>query len=58
MDIGVYIDKETGLPVRLPGGTYTSNQGTVDTIIEFDFEFDTVTEEDVQEPNITQYRIQ
>lgn len=58
MDIGVYIDKETGLPIRLPGGTYTSNERTIDTIIEFDFEFGTITEEDVKEPDITQYRIQ
>lgn len=58
MDIGIYMDKETGLPIRLPGGTTTSNQGTVDAIIEFDFEFNTVLEEDVKEPDIKQYKIQ
>lgn len=54
---GIYIDKETGLPVRLPGGTYTSNQGIKDTIIEFDYKFNNVTDEEVKEPDITQYRI-
>lgn len=56
-DTGLYIDKETGLPIRLPGGTIKSNKETTDIIKEFDYKFDTVTDEDIQEPDITQYKI-
>lgn len=54
---GIYIDKETGLPIRTVGGTITSNKGTTDPIIEFDYKFDNITDKDIKEPDITQYKI-
>lgn len=54
---GIYIDKETGLPIRTVAGTYKTNQGIFDPIREFYYEFDTVTDEDIREPDITQYKI-
>lgn len=55
---GIYIDKETGLPIRTTAETFKTNQGTFDPIIEFYYEFDKVTDEDIKEPDITQYKIQ
>ncbi len=54
---GIYIDKETGLPIRTASATTKSNKGTFDPIIEFYYEFDKVTDEDIKEPDISQYII-
>lgn len=55
---GTYIDKKTGLPIRISGGTISTDNYTRDLIVEFDYKFDTVTDEDVKQPDITQYEIQ
>lgn len=55
---GLYIDKETGLPVRCPGGTIQTLRKTFDEILEYEFKFDVVTDEDVVEPDISEYEIQ
>lgn len=54
---GIYIDKETGLPIRTTSATTKTEQGTFDPIIEFYYEFDKVTDEDIKEPDISQYTI-
>lgn len=56
-DYGIYIDKKTGLPVRVLGGTVSSNFEINDMIIDYHYEFNTVKSEDIQEPNITEYEI-
>lgn len=58
-DSGLYIDKETGLAVRAEGGKYTNtNTGiTVNEIIDYRYEFNTVTEDDFIEPDISEYTI-
>lgn len=56
----LYIDKETGLTVRATTTSVTS-QGkgmTIDTIFDFFYEFDCVTDSDLVEPDINEYRIQ
>ena len=56
---GVYIDKETGLPIRAFNGTVVNNNGDIfDIIVDYKYEFNTVTEEDLKEPNIQEYVIQ
>lgn len=57
-DSGIYIDKETGLPVRAAGGTVGSNAGIKDVIIDYEFEFDNVKDEDLKEPDVSNYRIE
>jgi len=54
-----YIDKETGLLVRILNGTEISeSRDTVNTLTDYYYEFDNVTEQDLTEPDITQYKIQ
>ncbi len=55
---GIYIDKETGLPIRTSAATAKSDKGTSDPIIEFYYEFDKVNDEDMKEPDISQYIIE
>lgn len=54
-----YIDKQTGLQVRVNSGTSTNtNTGTtINEIQDFSFEFGTVTENDFIEPDINQYTV-
>lgn len=56
-DYGIYLDKKTGLPIRVLGGTVGSSAETNDTVIDYYYEFNTVKDEDIQEPDITEYRI-
>lgn len=54
----IYIDKENGLPVRVPGGTVTTlYHGTTDSIKDYDIYFDIVTDDDLIEPDISEYEI-
>lgn len=54
---GIYIDKQTGLPIRILGGTITSINGSTDQIIDYSYEFNSVTDEDIKEPDLSQYKI-
>lgn len=61
LDGGIYyIDKATGLVVRTIGeGMVSTDSGKmVDTITDFQYEFDVVTEEHFVEPDISEYEIQ
>lgn len=57
-NMGVYIDKETGLPIRILEGAGSSNEGTVNSIMDFYYEFNKVIDKDIEEPNISEYQIQ
>lgn len=54
----IYIDKETGLLVRTFGGTIKNNNGTFTIVNDYQYEFGTVTDEDLKEPNLANYTIQ
>lgn len=54
----VYINLKTGLPVRATDGVVSSNLDTYNDITEFYYEFNSVTDEDLVEPNIEEYIIQ
>lgn len=54
----VYIDKETGLIVRVEEGTRDNETGGFYTqVSDYKYEFNTVTEDDLKEPDISQYKI-
>ncbi len=61
---GIYINKDTGLPISVMGHEYEDlkeNQEKYETrsaIYEYLYEFNTVTEEDFVEPNISEYQVQ
>lgn len=61
---GMYIDKNTGLPISIMGYEYEitgeNQEGTKSRspIYEYVYEFNTVTEEDFVEPNIEEYELQ
>ena len=55
--ISLYVEKDTGLPVKLvetidEDGIITHN------IMEYEFKFDTVTDEDMTEPDASEYTVQ
>lgn len=55
----VYIDKETGLTVREQNGTAVGDKNDrTDCIEDFYYEFNTVTDEQLIEPDINEYVIQ
>ena len=54
----VYIDKETGLVVRVEEGTRNNETGGFYTqVSDYKYEFNTVTDEDLKEPDISEYKI-
>lgn len=54
-----YFDKETGLKVRELNGINTTNEKEkTNMIIDYYYEFNQVKEEEVKEPNISEYTIQ
>lgn len=48
-----YIDKETGIVIRVTGGSVTDDEGKRDTIVEYDYKFDVVKESDIVKPDIS-----
>ena len=54
----IYIDKETGLPVRAFGGTFENEHGTFTIVNDYQYEFDKVDEKNFVEPDISEYQIQ
>lgn len=56
---GVYIDKETGLPVRAFEGTLETENGEITNIVvDYKYEFGIVTDENMKVPNEEEYKIQ
>ena len=56
-NVTIYIDKETGLPTRYLNGTRINKNEKTSTLQDFYYEFNMVTDEDVQEPDISEYKI-
>lgn len=56
---GTYFDKETGLAVRTYEGKLTNDdtQETVNIVMDYKYEFNKVTKDDLKQPDITQYQI-
>lgn len=55
----IYIDKETGLTIRVIGNCIINTDGqTFKIISDYQYEFNTVTEDDFIEPDISEYEIQ
>ena len=54
----VYIDKETGLIVRIEEGTRDTNGKMYTQVSDYKYEFNTVTDEDLKEPDISEYKVQ
>ncbi len=53
----LYIDKETGLIVRTEEGTSDSEGKIYTQVSDYKYEFNTVTDEDLKEPDISEYKI-
>lgn len=56
--VGIYIEKSTGLPVRILGGSISSSNNSTNTIIDFNYSFNNVSDSDFAIPNIEQYKPQ
>lgn len=53
-----YLEKETGLPVRsINDRNLKINKGDKEEILNFEYDFGNVTDEDLKEPNINEYEI-
>ena len=54
-----YVDKETGLVIRTIGVATVSNGNgeKMDTVTDYQYKFDVVTDEDFIEPDISNYEI-
>ena len=59
-DEGIYIDKETGLPISCVGYETEFTGSGVGRVpaTEYKYEFNTVTEEEFVEPNISAYKVE
>lgn len=56
-DLILYIEKETGLLIRMHNGTRIYEDEKISGIYDYTYKFNTVTDEDVKEPNIEEYDI-
>lgn len=56
--VTVFFDKETGLTVRKTDGTLEKNGKKTNIIADYYYEFNNVTDDDLKEPDISQYKIQ
>lgn len=54
----VYIDKETGLIVRVEEGTRDTDGKIYTQVSDYKYEFNTVTDNDLKEPDISEFKIQ
>lgn len=54
---GAYIDKNTGLTVRMGEGTTINEEEKFDIISDSKYKFNTVTDDDLKEPDISEYTI-
>lgn len=52
-----YVNKKTGLSVRAMNGISTTSDGTFDGVVDYKYEFGTVTEEDFALPDISEYKV-
>ena len=54
----LFIEKETGLTIRNQNGTMVENGNKIPIIMDYEYKFDVVTDEDLKEPDISEYTIQ
>lgn len=55
----MYIEKETGLLIRLNNGTIESNGERIGIISDYQYEFNNVKDEDIKEPaDVNEYKLQ
>ena len=54
----VYIDKETGLPVRTFGETLTNENGTFTIVKDYQYDFSNVENDVFIEPEISEYKVE
>lgn len=54
----LYIDKETGLIVRVEEGVPDNNGKAYTQVSDYKYEFNTVIDEDLKEPDISEYKVQ
>lgn len=54
MDFRIYLEKDTGIPVKQIEECMVDNE-IVDYIIDYEYKFDVVTDEDMKEPNVSEY---
>lgn len=53
-----YLEKETGLPIRsIDNRDIKINNGKKESIIDFEYDFENVTDDDIKEPDIKEYQI-
>lgn len=53
-----YFDKDTGLKVREFNGTVGDGENKINVVLDYQYEFDIVKDEDLKEPDISEYTIQ
>lgn len=54
----VYFDKDTGLKAREFNGSVGDGENKINTVSDYYYEFDVVKDEDLKEPDISEYTIQ
>lgn len=58
-DFVLYIEKETGLTIKNRNGTFIDANGNeIPIIVDYEYKFDIVTDDDLKEPDISEYTIQ
>lgn len=53
-----YFDKDTGLKVRELNGTVGDGENKINMVSDYHYEFDIVKDEDLKEPDISEYTVQ
>ncbi len=56
--VTTYYDRQTGLKVREFNGTSGEGENKINMVSDYRYEFDIVNEEDIKEPNISEYTVQ
>ena len=57
-DFALYSEKETGLTIRNKNGAMVKENGNrIPIIVDYEYKFDVVTDEDLVEPDISEYKI-
>ena len=56
--IEIYIEKATGLPIRILQGPISTANDTTNTIVDFDYNFNNVNDDNLKITDIEQYKIQ
>lgn len=52
-----YYSKESGLTIRSETTTVTTEKGEFNSVVDYEYEFETVKDEDLKQPDISQYKV-